>query len=106
MTPLLPCLLLYCTDLRKQGFVYIMSNKESTSLYSGLSSDLHSKVYQHKQSLYSGFTSKYKCFYLVYFEHLWDIGQAIEREKQLKNWHREWKLNLIKTINPEMADLS
>jgi putative endonuclease len=90
----------------KQGFVYIMSNKSRTTFYIGVTSDLENRVFEHKQSVYKGFTSKYKCFDLVYFEHFWGIEQAIEREKQLKNWHRQWKLNLITESNPEMKDLS
>ncbi len=89
-----------------QGFIYIMSNKGRTTLYIGVTSDLQSRVHQHKHSFYPGFTSKYKCFDLVYYEHFWGMEQAIEREKQLKNWHRDWKLNLIKETNPDMKDLS
>jgi putative endonuclease len=63
-------------------------------------------VYIHKAGVGSIFTSKYKLHELVYFERIFDIEQAIRREKQLKRWHRDWKINLIKSINPEMIDLS
>lgn len=88
------------------GFVYIMSNKTRTSVYVGVTSDLTSRVLQHKLGEGGKFTSKYKCFELMYYESHDTIEHAIEREKQLKNWHREWKLNLIKERNPHMKDLS
>ncbi|MBC7916038.1 MAG: GIY-YIG nuclease family protein [Pyrinomonadaceae bacterium] len=90
----------------KQAWIYIMSNKIRTTFYIGVTSDLQSRVYQHRHSVLPGFTSKYKCFDLVYYEHFWGIEQAIKREKQLKNWHREWKINLIKEINSDMKALA
>jgi putative endonuclease len=89
----------------KIGYVYIMSNIKRTTFYIGVTSDLEERVAQHKAGLGSVFTSKYKLHYLVYFERSFDIEQAIKREKQLKRWHRDWKINLIKSINPEMLDL-
>ena len=63
-------------------------------------------MYEHKNKLVKGFTSKYNLKHLVYFEEFSNINETIKREKQLKNWHRDWKLNLIKSINPELKDLS
>ncbi len=89
----------------KVGYVYIMSNIKRTTFYIGVTSNLQKRVEQHKVGVGSEFTKKYKLFYLVYFERILGIEQAIKRETQLKNWKRTWKLNLIKSINPEMLDL-
>jgi len=88
------------------GFVYIMSNKSRSTIYIGVTSNLEVRVIEHRTGLGSEFTSKYKCFDLLFYEYHNKISHAIEREKQLKNWHREWKLNLIKEENPELNDLS
>jgi len=90
----------------KQGYVYIMSNYNRNVLYIGVTNDLERRVKEHKSGKGSEFTSKYRCFYLVYFERIQGIEQAIKREKQLKNWKRIWKFNLIKEINPELKDLA
>jgi putative endonuclease len=90
----------------KTGYVYIMSNKNRTTFYIGVTNDIARRVAEHKEGSGSKFTAKYKLHDLVYYEVIYDIEQAIRREKQLKNWHREWKLNLIKELNPEMKDLS
>ncbi len=90
----------------KEAFVYIMSNKNRTATYIGVTNDIERRVMEHKSGEIKGFTSRYKLFDLVYVEHFLGIKQAIEREKQLKNWHKEWKWNLIKTQNPELKDLS
>ncbi len=89
----------------KIGYVYIMSNVKRTTFYIGVTSDLEARVAQHKAGVGSTFTSKYKLFDLVYFERIFGIDQAINREKQLKRRHRDWKINLIKSVNPEMLDL-
>ncbi len=88
------------------GYVYIMSNWKRTVLYIGVTSDLGTRVSQHKCSAFSGFTAKYRCYYLIYYEEFNDIESAIDREKQLKNWKREWKFALIKQKNPQLQDLS
>lgn len=88
------------------AFVYIMSNKNTTTFYIGVTNDLERRVKEHKQGNGSEFTSKYQLTYLVYFETVSDIDTAIKREKQLKNWHRQWKINLIKEINPDLKDLA
>jgi putative endonuclease len=89
----------------KKGFVYIMSNLNRTTFYIGVTNNIEKRVIEHKNSTGSIFTSKYKLYDLVYFEEFQNIKDAINRETQLKNWHQEWKINLIKTINPEMKDL-
>ena len=88
-----------------QGFVYIISNKNRTTFYIGVTSDIEKRIAEHKEEIGSIFTHKYKLKDLVYFEEFQDIEDAIEREKKLKNWHRQWKINLIKSVNPEMKDL-
>ena len=83
-----------------------MSNKNLSTFYIGVTNDLERRVKEHKNGNGAKFTTKYKLTHLVYFEIISDIKKAIEREKQLKNWHREWKLDLIKELNPEMLDLA
>ena len=90
----------------KTGYVYIMSNLKRTTLYIGVTSDLARRVYEHREGEIDGFTKRYRLKYLVYYEDAGTMSDAITREKQLKNWHREWKINLIKSINPDMKDLS
>ncbi len=87
-------------------YVYIMTNFKNTVLYIGVTNNLEKRVYEHKNKLVDGFTSKYNVSKLVYFEETNDINAAIAREKQLKNWHREWKVNLIKEKNLKFDDLS
>ncbi|NQW37378.1 MAG: GIY-YIG nuclease family protein [Flavobacteriales bacterium] len=89
-----------------QSAVYFMSNKNNNVLYVGVTSNLIKRVYQHKTSAYQGFTSKYNCDKLVYFEIFSDINEAIEREKQLKKGNRKRKDNLVNIENPEWQDLS
>jgi len=89
----------------KQYYVYIMTNKSRT-LYTGVTNDLERRVYEHKQKLVPGFTSKYNITRLVYFETTEDIRAAIEREKQIKGWLRSKKVALIESENPEWRDLS
>ena len=88
-----------------RSFIYIMSNARRTTFYIGVTNDLERRVLEHKNDL-SDFTSKYKLYDLVYYEVISDIKTAIAREKQLKRWHREWKLNLIKSMNPEFLNLA
>jgi putative endonuclease len=89
----------------KQGFVYIMTNKPQGSLYIGVTSDIVKRVYEHKNGFLEGFTEKYHLKNLVYFEIFDDIEEAIKREKQLKNWHRDWKIELIEKQNQQWCDL-
>ena len=83
-----------------------MTNYSETSLYIGVTSNLPKRILEHKNKVVEGFTEKYNVDKLVYFETTDSIESAIKREKQLKNWHREWKINLIKENNPDFRDLS
>ena len=74
-------------------------------LYIGVTNDLVRRTYEHKNKMIDGFTKKYNLTKLVYYEATTDVRSAIEREKQLKNWHRDWKMNLIKDFNPDWKDL-
>jgi len=89
----------------KTYYIYIATNSVNTVLYIGVTNDLSRRLFEHKNKLSDGFTKKYNINKLVYFEETTDIRIAIEREKQLKRWHREWKLNLIRENNPEFRDL-
>ena len=91
--------------LFKQGYVYIMTNKYRTTFYIGVTSDLSGRVWQHINNQGSQFVKKYRLFDLVFYEYYERITDAINREKQLKNCHHDWKVNLIKSVNPEMRDL-
>jgi len=86
-------------------WVYIMAS-ESGTLYVGFTNDLQERVYQHKNDLVDGFTKRYQCHKLVYFEEHQYVLNAIDREKQIKKWRREKKQNLIKSINPSWKDLA
>jgi putative endonuclease len=90
----------------KKSLVYFMTNKNNTVIYIGVTSDLLKRVYQHKTKTYKGFTAKYNCDKLIYFEEFDDINLAIAREKQLKSGNRERKERLINAENPEWNDLS
>ena len=92
--------------MTEKGYIYFMTNASNSVLYIGVTSDLTKRVLQHKNHENEGFTDKYNCTKLIYFEEYNDIQTAIEREKQLKKWHREWKNNLVKQMNPEWKDLS
>ena len=89
----------------KQSFVYIVTNKYRTTFYTGMTSDLNRRIVEHMTGEGSKFTSKYNLTDLVYYEVFSDIEQAIAREKQLKNWHHDWKVNLIKQHNPTLKTL-
>ncbi|MCQ2577439.1 MAG: GIY-YIG nuclease family protein [Treponema sp.] len=90
----------------EKGYVYFMTNVSNSVLYIGVTSDLKKRVQQHKNHIYEGFTDQFNCEKLVYFEECNDISAAIKREKQLKNWHREWKNNLVNQMNKDWKDLS
>jgi len=89
----------------KKSYIYILSNKNRTVLYIGITGDLIKRITEHKNKIGSEFSKKYNLEDLVYFEEFTDINQAISREKQLKNWRKEWKWDLIKTLNPNLKDL-
>jgi putative endonuclease len=88
-----------------QAYVYILSSQRNGTLYIGVTSDLIKRIYQHRNNLSEGFTKKYKVHRLVYFETTPSITGAIQREKQLKQWRRQWKIELIEKDNPEWMDL-
>lgn len=89
----------------KQMYVYIMTNRKNGTLYVGVTSNLLKRVWEHKNHVVQGFTQRYNLNKLVYYEILDDEINAIKREKQLKNWHREWKINQINKQNPMWRDL-
>lgn len=91
--------------MEKLYFVYILANKKNGTIYVGVTNNLERRVTEHKEKLNKGFSSKYYVDKLVWFEECSDINSAIEREKQLKAWRREWKLNLIESTNPSWSDL-
>lgn len=92
--------------MKKDFYVYIMTNYQETTFYIGVTSDLMRRVLEHKNKAKEGFSAKYNLSKLVYFEITESSIAALEREKQLKRWHREWKINLIKESNPDFNDLS
>lgn len=89
----------------RQPCVYILASKRNGTLYIGVTSDLIKRAWEHKNDLVDGFTKEYGVHQLVYFEMLDDMASAIQREKQLKKWNRNWKIQLIEKENPEWADL-
>ena len=91
--------------MHKEPAVYILTNKKNGTLYIGVTSNLQQRVYQHKNDLVQGFTNKYKTHQLVYFELHDSMNTAITREKQIKKWNRDWKINLITAQNPKWNDL-
>ena len=92
--------------MKNQNAVYIMTNYLNTTFYIGVTNNLLRRVFEHKVEFNNGFTSKYNLNKLVYFEMTESIEVAIKREKQLKNWKREWKIDLITKDNPSFKDLS
>ena len=92
--------------MNKQYFVYILTNKTNRVIYIGMTDNLERRIYEHKNKLVEGFSKKYNLHKLVYYEITDDVNSAIRREKQLKNWHRDWKINLVNQFNPEWEDLS
>jgi len=91
---------------KRQFYVYIMTNKCNTVLYTGVTNDLLRRIYEHKNKLVEGFTKKYNITKLVYYDITEDIESAIRREKQLKNWHRDWKVKQITRFNSQWRDLT
>lgn len=83
-----------------------MGNKNRTTTYIGVTNNLGRRVLEHKSGLGTTFSQKYNLHDLIYFESIYGMGNAIIREKQLKNWHKEWKWNLIKEDNPDLEDLA
>lgn len=87
------------------SWVYITTNKRNGTLYAGVTSDLVDRIWKHKNDWFPGFSRKYGCKRLVWFETHHDIQAAIQREKRIKHWRRAWKLRLIEAQNPDWLDL-
>ena len=92
--------------MSKQPCVYILASRHYGTLYIGVTSDLLARMWQHREAKSGRFTSKYAVYRLVRFEFFEDMPAAIKREKQLKNWHRPWKINLIESENLPWTDLA
>ena len=91
--------------LVKEPCVYILASQKRGTLYVGVTSDLMARLHQHRTDAVPGFTSRYGVHRLVHFDVCDTMNVAISREKQLKRWHRQWKINLIEAANPEWRDL-
>ena len=91
--------------MKKQGYIYILTNKLNTVFYTGVSSEIKKRVWQHKNSFIEGFTKKYNVHKLVYYEVFDEIKDAITREKYIKGKGRKFKKDLIEKSNPEYKDL-
>ena len=89
-----------------QYYIYILASQKNGTLYIGVTNDLERRILEHKQKINEGFTSKYDVNKLVYFESFQYINDAILREKRLKKWNRQWKINLIEEENKDWKDLS
>ena len=92
--------------MNRPYFVYILASKRKGTLYSGVTNNLARRVWQHKEGVIEGFTQRYHVQRLVYCEPFQYVRDAIDREKRLKKWNREWKIRLIESVNPEWNDLS
>jgi putative endonuclease len=92
--------------IERNPCVYILASAHYGTLYIGVTSDLMGRLWQHRNNALPGFTSRYGVYRLVHFEMFGEMDYAITREKQLKNWRRQWKINLISAENPEWRDLA
>lgn len=91
--------------MKMYSYIYILTNEYNKVFYIGVTANLARQIWEHKNKITESFTSKYNLHKLVYYEEACDIGSAIYREKQLKRWHRQWKINLIREFNPKFEDL-
>ncbi len=91
--------------MREAAYVYIMTNKPYGTLYVGVTSDLVKRVWEHREGFVKGFTKEHGLKSLVWYEQHASMVEAITREKQIKKWHRDWKVNLIQEMNPNWDDL-
>ncbi|AXT57771.1 GIY-YIG nuclease family protein [Aquimarina sp. AD1] len=89
-----------------QYSVYILSNKKNGTIYIGITNNIERRIFEHKNKLVEGFSKKYNLNILIYFEVFRNVNEAILREKRLKNWNRQWKINLIEKENPNWTDLA
>ena len=87
-------------------YVYILTNRYKTVFYTGVTNDLYRRTLEHKAKINQGFSEKYNADNLVYYEHFFNIIDAIKREERLKRWNRKWKMDLIEKLNPEWRDLT
>ena len=91
--------------MKEAAYVYMLASEPYGTLYVGVTSDLVKRVWEHKNGFVEGFTRKYGVKQLVWYEEHGSIISAIEREKRIKRWHRDWKVNLIQAMNPQWDDL-
>jgi len=91
--------------VRQGGYVYILASGRYGTLYTGVTSELVERVWEHKNGFVPGFTEKHSVKVLVWYEQHDSIMEAITREKRIKRWHRDWKVDLIQAMNPEWNDL-
>ena len=89
-----------------QYYLYILTNKKNGTLYVGVTNNLERRMFEHKHKLVEGFTKKYRLDRLIYFEVFQYVNDAIKREKNIKKWKRQWKINLIEEENPDWEDLA
>ncbi|RZA33505.1 MAG: GIY-YIG nuclease family protein [Lysobacteraceae bacterium] len=89
----------------KPSYVYVLASRPYGTLYIGVTSDLIRRVWEHKEGFVAGFTNKHRIKLLVWYEVHAEIVEAITREKQIKEWKRDWKINLIQSTNPHWRDL-
>jgi putative endonuclease len=87
-------------------YVYILSNQHHTVFYTGFTNDLGRRIEEHKLKVVPGFTSKYNCDKLLYFEKFNNMEEALSRERQIKKYRKDWKVNLVETLNSEWRDLA
>ena len=90
---------------KEKYFIYILASQRNGTIYVGLTNNLIRRIYQHKNNLLEGFTKNYSVHNLVYYEEYNDVNIAISREKQIKKWNRNWKIQLIEKNNPLWRDL-
>lgn len=91
--------------MNKQYYIYLITNYKNTALYTGVTSNLEKRVYEHEKKVISGFTAKYNCNKLVYYEVYESVEAAIKRERAIKGWIRNKKNALIETVNPDWTNL-
>ena len=91
--------------MKKKYYVYILASRQNGTIYTGLTSNLKKRIYEHKIGVTEGFTKKYNVRKLVYFEEYYEVDIAILREKRIKKWRRAWKVRLIESVNPTWIDL-
>ena len=105
MAGLVPAIHVPHDSCMRRGYIYILASGPNGVLYVGVTNDLVRRIYEHRNELVPGFTKKYGIKRLVYFEQFDDIETAIQREKNIKHWSRQWKVRLILANNPEWNDL-